>query len=97
MNRIDTQLHSSSSLWNYNDETEIELPAGRLYHQQQLMYDDNDDDNDSQLSLEGAKTFREDFVKVLLNEHNEAMQEKETYMQYCIQNLERNCIITDDG
>lgn len=93
LNHINSKHHSN--LWNYDDESEMELPAGRLYHQQLLMYDDND--NDSQLSLEGAKTFREDFMKVLLEEHNEAMQEKESYIQYCIEQLEQNCIITDDG
>jgi hypothetical protein len=92
----DTSNHSS--LWNYNDESEIEFPAGRLYHEQLLLYDDDDDnDSASQLSLEGAKTFRDDFRNLFMKQHNEEMQEKEKYIQYCIQQLEHNCIITDDG
>lgn len=90
----DTNNHSS--LWNYNDESEIEFPAGRLYQEQLLLYDDDDNDSASQLSIEGAKTFRDDFRNLFMKQHNEEMQEKEKYIQYCTQQLEHNCIITDD-
>ena len=90
--------HHSLSLWDYDDESEIEISAGRLYHQQLQLYDDYDGDNsESELSLEGASTFREDFVNLLLQEHSQELHEKENYMQHCIQALEQSCNITDDG
>ena len=91
-------IKNHSSVWTcIDDESEIELPAGRLYQEQQQLYDDDDDDNESQLSLEGATTFREDFVNMFMKGHHEEIQEKEKYMQYCTEQLERNCNITDDG
>ena len=90
--------NQSSSLWNYQDESEIEFPAGRLHHEQQRLHEDDDyDDDASQLSLEGATTFRDEFVDWFRREHSDEMEEQERHVQYCTQQLEHNCIITDDG
>ena len=93
----DTTKHSSS-FWTYHDdESDIELPAGRLYQEQLRLYENHDDDNESQLSLEGAHTFRDDYVTLFMEGHDKEMQDKDTYMLYCTQQMEQNCIITDDG
>jgi hypothetical protein len=69
---------------NYEDETTIELPAGRLYHTQTY----EEDDTTSVLSLEGAHTFRQECVQVLQEQHAYEWKIKDDYEQHCLRQLD---------
>jgi hypothetical protein len=71
---IATAAPKSVSLDN-SDVDDIELPAGRLWIQQQSLIDDADDDTD--ISLEGAATFVQDLRVMLKQRHELKMQLEE--------------------
>jgi hypothetical protein len=82
-----------NGIWNdHDDENEIEVSAGRLY-KDQLFHDD--DTFDDELSIEGAKTVRQDYIDLFMELHNDKIQQKEMYIQQCIQSLDNIAINYD--
>lgn len=76
------------------DEVEIELPAGRLYDDQ-LSFDWDDDPKAS--LIEGATTFRQEWIDMLEERHEYKLQMREQQIEEAIRNLEKLALQDLDG
>jgi hypothetical protein len=76
------------------DEVEIERPAGRLYNNQ-LSFDWDDDLTAS--LIEGATTFRQDWIDTLQELHECKLQMVEQKIEESIRNLEKFALQDIDG
>jgi hypothetical protein len=78
-----------------DDEVEIERSAGRLYNDQSSYGDD--DDAAAVLLIEGATTYREEWIQSLDELHQHRLRMTENKVQACIQKLEQIAVLDIDA